>query len=417
MKDLFIKAKNTLRDNRIFERFFIGATICCFITWLILLLKEGTTSEQFKVFFESTNDLFADMTNVVGWTSQRDVYNNAMYTPVGDKPYPALNYLIVYFFSRTIDMKPYLENEFFLNIYWNPRFMIIYLLFVIFTLVAFYQVVQQAKTGSGKVRAFMAMVVLFSSPMIYTVERGNFVLHSMICVFIFLLYYDSPDKWKRELALICLAIATALKVTPALLGILLLYDKKWKEVLHIIIYGLIFGLLPFLFFKGGFSNILTMLRNMKLNLQMYAASEGCTLYATYLYWDGKENVAVQEILKAVTYASCVLFLISIPFLKIRWQKWLAVLLVLLIAPSRSGQYCIIYLIPAMIVFFYEKEHNLSEWIVLILFILILNPIQGGVWRILDFHMGIVGLVAYMFVRCVVTIDKIVQKQYARWMIQ
>lgn len=235
MKDLFIKAKNTLRDNRIFERFFIGATICCFITWLILLLKEGTTSEQFKVFFESTNDLFADMTNVVGWTSQRDVYNNAMYTPVGDKPYPALNYLIVYFFSRTIDMKPYLENEFFLNIYWNPRFMIIYLLFVIFTLVAFYHVVQQAKTGSGKVRAFMAMVVLFSSPMIYTVERGNFVLHSMICVFIFLLYYDSPDKWKRELALICLAIATALKVTPALLGILLLYDKKWKEVLHIII--------------------------------------------------------------------------------------------------------------------------------------------------------------------------------------
>lgn len=60
---------------------------------------------------------------------------------------------------------------------------------------------------------------------------------------------------------------------------------------------------------------------------------------------------------------------------------------------------------------------MSEWIVLILFILILNPIQGGVWRILDFHMGIVGLVAYMFVRCVVTIDKIVQKQYARWMIQ
>lgn len=413
MRPFLKNVKILLQKKLFYEYTFAIFTIASFCVWLFLLLRDGTNSQQYKVFFESTEDFFADMVNVVGYTAQRDVYNNTMYTPLGDKPYPALSYIITYFFSRTVDMKPYLKNEFFLNMYWDPKFLIIYIFFILATVISLYQIIHTYKSGANKIKTLIAVSLLFSSPLLYTIERGNFVLHSMICTFIYLMYYDSSVKWKREMALICLAIATALKITPAVLGILLIFDKRWKEIVHVIVYGLIFGFLPFLFFKGGMKNVLAMYRNMKMNLKMYASAEGCTLYSAYLNWGGKQSVAINEVLKYITYAVCILFMFTMPLMKYKWQKWLAVLLVLVVAPSRSGQYCIVYLIPAMVSFLNVRRHKISEIWILMMFWLILNPIQGNFWKIIDFHFAIVGLMIYMVVVCFKCLDQIVIKKYKK----
>lgn len=98
-------------------------------------------------------------------------------------------------------------------------------------------------------------------------------------IIFYIFNYDSENKVRRELALISLALAASFKLTPAVLGILLIYNKQWKEVVRVIIYGLIFGIVPFLFFHGGLVNIGRMFHNASLNVDKYVSTEGATLTA------------------------------------------------------------------------------------------------------------------------------------------
>lgn len=404
--------KKRLKDNKTFEVIFIAGILLLVSIWIGCICVEGTNSRQFETFFLSTGDFLADATNVTGYSSQRDVYHNTMYTGLGEKAYPPLSYLISYLFSRTVDMTPYWQNSYFVNMYQNTHFMIIYMIFLIATMVILYQTLCRCKEGPEVIRSLAAFAVILSAPLMYSVERGNFIIHTLICTLVYLRYYDDKTVWKRELALMCLAIATSFKMTPAVLGIFLIYDKKWKEIAHVIVYGIIFGLLPFLFFKGGFANIATMFQNMKLNLDAYNSSEGCTLYASFLNMGLSGSEALQTAFKYITYVICLFFVVTAPMLKGKWQRWLSILLVLLIAPSHSGQYCILYLIPAMISFLNEKEHAYAEYIILIAFLLIMNPLQGGAWTKLDYHFSIIVLVIYMLVLSAVTVFRVIQAKTA-----
>ena len=71
----------------------------------------------------------------------------------------------------------------------------------------------------------------------------------------FITWKDSENRRKREFAIVCLAIASALKLYPAILGILLIRDKRYEDCIKAMIYFLILFVIPFLIFKGGFSNI------------------------------------------------------------------------------------------------------------------------------------------------------------------
>ena len=91
---------------------------------------------------------------------------------------------------------------------------------------------------------------MLSSIFIYAYERGNLIQLTVVLSTIFLLCYNSKNKIIKEISFICLATAAALKIFPALFGILLLFDKKYKEAMRLIIYGINFTSLPFLFFEG-----------------------------------------------------------------------------------------------------------------------------------------------------------------------
>lgn len=78
----------------------------------------------------------------------------------------------------------------------------------------------------------------------------------------------------RELALICLACAAAMKLYPALFGLLLLSDKKYKEAVRAVIYGIVLLVVPF-FFMGGVGQIPQMLKNsLTLNNNTLSGSTG-----------------------------------------------------------------------------------------------------------------------------------------------
>ncbi|AGI47099.1 hypothetical protein TALC_00084 [Thermoplasmatales archaeon BRNA1] len=84
----------------------------------------------------------------------------------------------------------------------------------------------------------------------YAIQRGNCIFYAIVFMLLFILGYRSEKKWIRYASYVCLAIATGIKLYPALLAILILREREIKEFL--ICVGLVAGvfLVSFLFTDG-----------------------------------------------------------------------------------------------------------------------------------------------------------------------
>lgn len=391
------KMKKLLTDHSFYEAVFIAVITFSFLLWLAAIFKNGFHSSQFNLFFGRCADFFADMLNCVGYSSQKDVYHNTMYTGTYEKIYPALPYIITYFFSKLVDMGKYWEANYFLHIYQEPFFLIIYFLFLFAVLLMIYECIRSYKTGSCLVKIGCAAACIFSMPIIFTIERGNLLLVSQFFLMYFIFFYDSSNKVVRESALFALAVAFAFKLTPAVFGILLLYDRKIKEAVRTAMYALLLGVVPFLFFEGGLGNIRQMFQNISDSAIAYTDATGTPLYACFLALGMEGSDTRRLIIRVFTYVVCLL-IITAGFLGSKWEKAMGLSIVLMILPSRSGSYCMIYLIPAMILFLNEKEHRISDLLVLFSILLSMYHIQWPGRQWFDYHLAIIILMLLMVCR-------------------
>jgi len=227
-----------------------------------------------------------------------------------------------------------------------------------------------------QIKSLTAFALCCSYPMIFSIERGNTIIFTVLLCTFYLFYYNSENKVLRELALIALAVAAAFKITPAILGIMLLYNKQFKECVRTVIYGIIMVFGPFIFLHGGFSNIPLMFQNIELNLKTYSMPEGCTLagsiakFGQMISADYKVPSALITFAKITTIVLSLILLAVVPFFKTTWEKAAAVVIVLIILPSHSGTYCILYLIPVIIMFLNEENHRKVDIIYLLCMIAI-----------------------------------------------
>ena len=102
-------------------------------------------------------------------------------------------------------------------------------------MIALYELIRSCKNGNKAVKIMSSIAFCLSMPVIFTIERANFLLMTLFFILFYIFNNDSENKIRRELALISLAMASALKLTPAVLGILLLYNKQWKEAIRTVI--------------------------------------------------------------------------------------------------------------------------------------------------------------------------------------
>ncbi len=103
-------------------------------------------------------------------------------------------------------------------------------------------------------------------------------------------------------------------------------------------------------FHGGLVNIGRMFHNASLNVDKYVSTEGATLTASLVALGVKATEGSIKVLKNITYVVALLLLIQSLFYKEKWEVIMAVSMVLIVTPSHSGYYCIIYIIPAAIAF-------------------------------------------------------------------
>lgn len=101
----------------------------------------------------------------------------------------------------------------------------------------------------------LALIIMFSSPFVFAIMRGNTIYFAFIFLLLFLLLYENESPAWREVAYLCLAIAGMIKIYPLFFGVFLLHKKKWFASFRVGVYFAIGSLLAFFFYQDGLNNL------------------------------------------------------------------------------------------------------------------------------------------------------------------
>ncbi|MPM14255.1 hypothetical protein SDC9_60617 [bioreactor metagenome] len=360
--------------------FFIVSMLLLFMMFLIMFLINPQGS-QANIFYDKTNDYMADFFNVAKFSSDRNPYFNEF-----KGSYFPFSYLIFYFLSKFAPydaMPAFQAGKTTMGLVTSTYFM--FFLSTVYLIELF-----SLSTLKKQCSFFLILTFLFSGIFIFAFERGNLIILAACLVSFYINYYDSHNKVLKELALLALAFAAALKVYPALLGILLLYEKKHNDAIRLIIYGVIVAFLPFIFFEHGLSNALQLLKNMETASDfykfMYYPRYGYTYFVSI--WARSyslRNFISTDIVNIFATFGFYIYTIIGFFLNkneiSKWKQIAFVILIIIFLPVNSGLYCGLYLLPIIIMFFNQEHLGKQDWLYVILFIIILNPIQIPFWKI------------------------------------
>jgi len=364
---------------------FVVVIILSFVLWSINIAIYRESSDQLSVFFARMNDFLADYTNTTGYSAYRSPYDNTAYVGFQHKQYPPLAYVLFWIVSRfSTQMETYYANDYFLNMYHEPLFLFMMMLFYIGCGIAIFELVKANLKGSRGLRTMVATAAMLSFPVLYTIERGNNIILVSILTMVYLFYYESEHRIAREIALVSLALASALKLTPAVLAILLVYRKRWADAVKVVIYALLLGILPFLFFDGGLPKQFPLwIRNLQLSAQAYSPFDGISISGVFGFFYpgdiGIETVLGRAVL-IINYVICGLLLWFSAYYVHRWEKALALTLVMVSISGQSGRYGLLYFLPFMVMFLNVKSHTYTDLFVYLGILLIMCPYKTGLWE-------------------------------------
>ena len=101
----------------------------------------------------------------------------------------------------------------------------------------FYPVVRMKMPKSSSTCRILPTVILATVPFLFALERGNIIIFAFLFSLFFFCGKDAKNRNIREVSFISLAVAVNLKLYPAVFGLFLLYEKRWKDATRCILYG------------------------------------------------------------------------------------------------------------------------------------------------------------------------------------
>lgn len=249
--------------------------------------------------------------------------------------------------------------------------------FLALTCFGFFSLLGKLKTGSYKIKFLFCTLIFFSSPFLHWIERGNYIIIAIIGSLFFVMYYDNPKAWLRQLALIMLALAINTKIYPIFLGLLLFKDKQYKDILYLGLYSLLLLLAP-LFWLGGINGFLLFLSNLPTNSGTayslgygYSLSLFLTLKMIVYAFTNQEFTILDAVFSFISFAILPIGAVAAYFAKSKWKTLAILCLLMILVPSISYTYILIFMaIPLAYFLNEEEEHTFRDLIYLILFCLI-----------------------------------------------
>ncbi len=227
------------------------------------------------------------------------------------------------------------------------------------------------------------LIFLFSSTFIFTLERANSIFFAAALVNYFLVYYDSSSVKLKYFALMCLCLAATWKGYPVLFGLLLLREKRYKDILFCIVFTSIIAFVPFLFMERGFENFQKMVDNTGYNNASYIYS--------YKYMFGLHKLVyiacqclqlmpseIEQVIGRTRFVETSLALLTFALVLVEkrfYRQCLLIVCSILLLPINSGFYCSLYLFPVIVIFFSQRECSRMDYFMMLQFCLIINPLQ------------------------------------------
>lgn len=330
------------------RRIFYGCSILGFAVSLFLIIM--TDGEALKPFFYYYKDYNMDFFNHILYVRDRlHVYEASVFAT-----FPPLAYILYYFLGKFIPPSAVPElhgralrdNLFGFNLY------VIYTLILV---VIFIFLVQCCLEREKKIEQLgFSLLVLLSAPFIGLYERGNSSFIVLLLLMGFILLKDSPTVWKRETALLLLAVAAALKLYPAVFGLLYLQERRWKEAVRLTIYGIFLVFFPFVFF-GGFQKIPVLMYNFQFISEVFIERGDLRSVAYVVVLIGQKlGFEIPSLIALGQKISYVFFALSCLCVLLQSSLWKRITLlcgIMIFFPTWSGSYTLIYLVLPLLLYF------------------------------------------------------------------
>lgn len=368
-----------------------------FLTIISLYVTHGNILEH--IFFSDTLDTGMDFFHSIEYVRDRLPYEkwNTLYPPLANLFFYLL-FCVIPSSQSSMWADDFTNSVMVRGTYQDLRTnqapMLLFILFLMITVLLLHNLISNYFEGYKYVK-MISMCFIFNLGVLYAYERGNIIIISLIGCMYFLINRNSENKVKSELALICLAISAGLKIYPALLGIMLVYERQYKKAIKAIVYGILCFVMPCFVFKEGlrcialFFNILF----SHSNIQALACdgfsfdrilSTIVTIGTNVLQIDINEELLILVFSK-LNIAICIVLLVSGFFLKKKWQQVL-VCCMSIILYSNQGVYIIVFLLlPLMELIKEEKKVDIQNVIPLISMILVnmLLPNYGILFSVIS----------------------------------
>lgn len=244
------------------------------------------------------------------------------------------------------------------------------------------------KQGNGAEKLIFIIGCFFSMPFLFAFERGNSVIIAFALIIFYAFTYNIPDKKIKYFSFIALGVVTALKVVPAILGVLLIKEKRWKDTIICISIGAGIFFLPFVLTDGNIFNLVENIRNTTNFYQGYYVDYdgirrliGQGLHINILnFFKAMQRITNIELFRFAESLNLFILLgcLSISLLSEKRKKWItfgALGVIMAACPGFSTVYNIGYLIPSLMFLLQDpNERKYIKVIALLLFLGMLVPI-------------------------------------------
>jgi hypothetical protein len=209
-----------------------------------------------------------------------------------------------------------------------------------------------------RLRLWLVLSVMSSCGVVFALERGNIIILSWGLTLIFILTYDSKNRFQREVGLISLALAAGLKLYPALYGLLLLKKGRFGQAVRAIIYGILCIILPIFCFSEGLAGLkawVGILRAYSVNGSLSAdISAGGVLIELLVETFGFYGIELSsELLRIIQVLLFGIFVISAFLSKRRWMQLYNITMALFLVSVQNIYGMVFFLLPLL--FFFRDE--------------------------------------------------------------
>lgn len=357
---------------------FSGIFFTTTIIFLIDLLFGLSGDTQKSIIFSHGQNFLADFFNHILYVRDFDPYFNSTGS-IADHCFPPLCYLIFHGFTGLVKNPPTLEAL-------QHDLTAVGTALSLFLIVAtgFISLLGKLSHWNRRHDAMVTLMMLFSGGLIFTIERGNFILITVLFVTCYLILKEKKSAAAKTIAAFCLAAASATKVYPCIFGILWLNRRDMKWLLLACVLTLFLGFAPLFCFQHSIlENSLKLYEIASQQSRLYF--DMCPPNLTFPSYVNAASHVLSINLDILTTALIVLnkclaiLCLAYSFIvSERWKKYFLVAAGLVLLAHQINWYAILYFYPAIFLYLTDSaSFTRKDWIYIISFCFMLTPLQFG----------------------------------------